>query len=539
MISLVAKEELSAFGVEALLEVEKIPYRRAATLAAAAGDAVIVAGGDLDAREIAACASRPTIVLGGGSATARAFSTDSDVLTCRGPVEISLAGVLWPARVVDVAASAGESCLRLPDAAFIASEESSLADDRRSADILAWMTAVGSDAASRTRFPAVVSRERLVWVAVDLGQAFATLLGESYCSRAPEHHKPSAVRLALSALKHRAYYALPDRLRVLMRERIYRLLSAGPQPQQPWASQYPIDASGWLIGELLKSLLRRVTDAPTVRLARWPAPFTSAAAVTHDLEPTRYAYTVGLGRLLDRPMAATQAGGTYGVVADAAKRYSAGELRRRLTGRSVLCHGLSHDGESSYSELTHVRGCVNTARRRLESNLGRRVRGYRSPRLDRSPELARALDESGFVYDSSWPDVDRENVDRFGAGVRVNHPFRPPVAVGGGKPHPSRCLELPLTAPDCIQPLFMGESEQALRDTVSKKAAYIRDTEGMYVALVHAGVFGDDDADVRMRHLSFVEEVLCDAGVWLADMDMLADWWTRREAVRLESRGDT
>src|SRR5207237_1383591 len=156
------------------------------------------------------------------------------------------------------------------------------------------------------------------------------------------------------------------------------------------------------------------------RVARWPAPYAAAATLTHDIEPQRFAYTRGLAALLD---AVTTSGhpATFGLVARASARWLDTATVARLGRHGVLCHGL--------------------APRRA-----RPVRGYRSPRLDPSPDLLSALDEAGFAYDSSYPDVDRENIAHFGSGVRVNVPYRPPLATDGGGMRPSRCLELPLTA---------------------------------------------------------------------------------------------
>ena len=182
---------------------------------------------------------------------------------------------------------------------------------------------------------------------------------------------------------------------------------------------------------------------------------------------------------------------------------------------------------------------MQTARTRIERRLGRRVVGYRSPRLDRSPDLAWALDHSDFAYDSSYPDVDRENIAHFGGGVRLNVPYRPLVRDAAGGLRTSRCLELPLTAPDCIQPLFGGQTLAALRSAVATKAAFLRATGGLYVALVHAGVFGDHDAAVREDHLQFVCSQLRHADVWLATLGQIAAWWRQREALRLSRRDGT
>jgi hypothetical protein len=51
--------------------------------------------------------------------------------------------------------------------------------------------------------------------------------------------------------------------------------------------------------------------------------------------------------------------------------------------------------------------------------------------------------------------------------------------------------------------------------------------------LVHGGVFDEHDADLRTAHLEFVYRQLRRADVWLAGMEDIADWWCRREALKL------
>jgi hypothetical protein len=128
---------------------------------------------------------------------------------------------------------------------------------------------------------------------------------------------------------------------------------------------------------------------------------------------------------------------------------------------------------------------------------------------------------------------------RYGGGVRWNLPFRPPLA----EPQPgsfalSNCLELPVSAPDCIQPLFGGESVEDLRNAVKQKIDFILQTGGLYVGIVHAGVFNEADSTRRLDHLRFVAGQLDRPDMWIASMDEIASWWTRRECVHLVLRNN-
>jgi hypothetical protein len=271
---------------------------------------------------------------------------------------------------------------------------------------------------------------------------------------------------------------------------------------------------------------------PSTRRARWPAPFTAAAALTHDLEPARYAYGPGLEQLIAR-IARQPHPATFGVVARPARRYLRGRALAAVREGDVLCHGLEHGGETLQGDRETIARGLASARAEVEALIGRPVAGFRSPRLDRSPDLLWALDQVGFSFDSSYPDVDRENIHAFGGGVRLNVPYRPPLAGDDGRVRPSRCLELPVSAPDCIQPLFAGEDAAALQSAVSQKVDFVRATAGLYMGIVHAGVFGRADAARRGAHLEFVREALAGSDVWLASATEVAEWWRLREQLAL------
>jgi peptidoglycan/xylan/chitin deacetylase (PgdA/CDA1 family) len=520
MIDLLARDAASRFGITAILETEKIPYRPVATVGDATGP-LVVATRDLSSAEIAALDGRAALVLHGGERFAREMLGAADATDGERAATLAVDGALWPASSAALARELGKHTLRLPPAPVCTT--AAITRGR----VLATL-------ADGTL--ALAARDRCLWSAVDLGAAFTNLLTERAVPvRQETAASASALRVAARRLLEHAYYAAPEAMRRRVQRRWYAALERRLESLGDAASEYPIDAGGWLLTELVTALVRRVAG-DLVRVARWPAPYRAAATLTHDVEPRRFAYTRGLAALLDA-VATSGHAATFGLVARSSTHWLDDAAVARLGAYGVLCHGLAHRGENVRGR-DDVRRDVETARRELERRLGRPVRGYRSPRLDRSPDLAWALDRAGFAFDSSYPDVDRENIAHFGGGVRLNVPYRPPIASDTGALRPSGCLELPLTAPDCIQPLFGGASIAELHAQVAAKAAYLRATGGLYVALVHGGVFGVDDQARRTAHLEFVAAELRRPEVWLASAEDVADWWCRREALRVADDAD-
>ncbi|HYD50880.1 MAG TPA: hypothetical protein VEB21_21165 [Terriglobales bacterium] len=519
-IALYGHDPLSLYGTAALLELEKIPFRTVQALEDVTNDELVVAAGcDLERIELARLTRMRSLVLGGGVHFASlAFGRKATAV--EEPVVVTLDAALWPRSMARRFGELGQPLLALPATPFCRIEQGG---GGQPAGML-----LGNDFCQ----PAVLRDSLCVWSALDAGGAYARLMTEAYYPEAEaqwlEWLRSSALERGIQSI----YYAAPAWVRRRIQSACYaraqhRLGSNG------WpASEYPADASGMLLGELLKGLLL-VAGGSLVRLSRWPAPYRSAALMTHDIEPSRYAYSRGIERLLDEQRSGDRP--VFGLVAQWAARQLQPRTIARLSGYDVLCHGLTHRAEPLRGDALDSQ--LRLAKSTLEQRLGRRILGYRSPRLDRSSDLARALDAAGFEYDSSYPDSDRENIARFGAGVRINVPYRPPIARANGEYRPSRCLELPLAAPDCIQPLFAGESIDQLKQAVIRKAEMIRAGAGLQVALVHGGVFGDQDAALREQHRRFVAEQLSSSGTWRPRASELLDWWCTREQLELQWDG--
>jgi peptidoglycan/xylan/chitin deacetylase (PgdA/CDA1 family) len=519
MLSLFAPDDYAGLGLATVLDIERIPYRRIARVSAHDQPLLVAVGPGLSRDDCAAIAGRPALVLHGGIEFAADLLGARQPLATDGPALVPLSEPLWSGDVIARARDFGIDALRLPRVPLCR------VSARPQGVLVASLLA--DDGASS--LPAAARRDACLWVALDLGTAFAHLLTERYAPVGGDGPGRGWLRRAAET----AYYAAPQRARVRLQAAAYRRLERRLRALGERASAYPIDASGWLVVELVRNLIVRA-GGRLVSLARWPNGHAAAGVLTHDLEPRRYAYTDGLSRLLSRRSAPPPA--AFGVVATAGRRHLDAARRDAVGRHPVYCHGLDHRGEPVHGRRRVARA-LRRARALLQRQFGRTIDGYRSPRLDRSPDLDRALDEAGFVYDSSYPDVDRENLTHYGRGVRLNLPYRPLLETRGGW-RPSRCLELPLTAPDCIQPLFAGADASALAATVERKAAFVRASGGLHVALVHAGVFGAADAQRREAHLAVVTAQLRHPDTWWTDIEALVDWWRAREALDIVADGD-
>src|SRR5262249_20238821 len=143
------------------------------------------------------------------------------------------------------------------------------------------------------RLPAVVQRGSQVWCLLDLGGALTDLMTERYVPEPAARSMRSAATRSALAL----YYRAPDVVRRVVQRRSYARLDRHLRRLGARASSYPVDTTGWLLAELMKALIQRA-GGTLVRVARWPAPYESAAILTHDVEPSIYAYTAGLEQLL-------------------------------------------------------------------------------------------------------------------------------------------------------------------------------------------------------------------------------------------------
>src|SRR4029077_126834 len=83
-----------------------------------------------------------------------------------------------------------------------------------------------------------------------------------------------------------------------------------------------------------------------------------------------------------------------------------------------------------------------------------------------------------------------------------------------------------------------GDDIRQLRRAVRAKIAFVRETGGLYVGIVHGGVFGERDGSPRGAHLFFVPRQLARPDVWLATAGDIARWWAAREHLAIRTVAD-
>jgi len=361
----------------------------------------------------------------------------------------------------------------------------------------------------------------------DFTAAFFSLVNEHYFE-----YRPDLLTKLINSgtIQKMYYYLLTKGLRKMVQIRAMAGLEKRIA-ERPLKTEYPFDGRGIYLINLLKRLLLAAAGE-VVTIAKWPAPYNSAACFQHDIEPTKYAYSYGMRNLLTNRL--NIAKNSLGLVAGNMHIYDDEWILARLKNIVVLSHGLNHDGRILFSSYAEIKRRLHRSQEILENKLGKPINGFRSPRLDRNQNLVRVLDESAYKYDLSFPDVDRENSGMYGGGVCLNLPFR---MYRGEKA--CNFLSLPATTPDCIMPLYSGiRVEQMLQD-YDRKIATVAQNNGMMIFSVHAGAFSEDDMFQKNELYNYLQKKVAKMeDVWLTNVEKIYGWWNEREQLVFSYRDD-
>ena len=266
-----------------------------------------------------------------------------------------------------------------------------------------------------------------------------------------------------------------------------------------------------------------LSSGPVPRIAFWRQGKSYALAVTHDVE-TREGLDSGAPRLI----AIEQKLGIRSTWNVPSTRYPlrSGSLDILTENGEVGAHDTAHDGRlillSSQKKTQRLRDC----KQRLEKMTDREVRGFRSPLLQHSSELAAATAKAGFSYDSSCPSWEILSPTSLHAhGVGTVFPFE--IA---------DTLEIPVSLPQDHQLVRVaGLKAQAAVDVWIRLSKWIQGLGGPCILLVHPDyefAMAENVEEYQRLLENFVSDPQCE----IITLGEMADWWKHRAGARWESK---
>jgi len=261
-----------------------------------------------------------------------------------------------------------------------------------------------------------------------------------------------------------------------------------------------------------------LSSGPIPRVRFWKRGKTYALAVTHDVESS-YGLEKGAPNLLEveRKLVVSS---TWNLPSD---RYpiSKGSLREMAESGEIGGHDTKHDGRLILLNTNEKIRRLNACKKTLEELSERRVRGFRAPLLQHSPELTSAEAKTGYQYDSSCPSWEILSPTSMHAhGVGTVFPFEM-----------SGVLEIPVSLPQDHQLIRVaGQTPHVAVDSLLRLSNWVRGLGGACIILIHP------DYELGMKenlseYQRLLENFVSDPTCQIMTMGELADWWRQRESA--------
>jgi len=251
-----------------------------------------------------------------------------------------------------------------------------------------------------------------------------------------------------------------------------------------------------------------------------------AFTITHDVD-TAYGFKVGIGQMRDVER-------KYGVRSDwniPTGHYTLNpETLKMLAseGCEIGSHGFRHDGRLIFYNESEINNVCHASKVMLEKLGNCRVRGFRSPLLQHSRSIMRAIKKTGFLYDSSLPAWE-VHCRTSGAphGIGTVYPLMEEGLV-----------ELPVTMPQDHQLLVVaGLDPDAVLNFWRSLINYIKSIGGFCNLIVHPdkGLFGNKS--LLSYYDDIIREVSRDRECWLALPSQIAEHWIFRSNLNVGAIG--
>lgn len=347
-----------------------------------------------------------------------------------------------------------------------------------------------------------MSKEGSVFLPLDPDEVFHNYVSEQYLTiagRVGSHTLRRALMMTYYGLRP----LIPRRGQIWLRRHFARMQAWSRFPR--WPAETCLDD----FTELLFAILTSITDGPLPSIASWPADYTWALVLTHDIE-------LASGWAAREPVVELER--AYGVRSSwnlVARDYELDPESveaMRADGFEIGVHGVYHDGRDLAS-AAHWRArlpVIHAVAERWHAV------GFRAPAMHRRWEWMPLL---GLEYDSSYPDCD---------------PFQPqPGGCCTWLPFfNDRLVELPTTlAQDHTLFVLLGEQDETIWAT---KADLLRSRGGMALINTHPDYL--TDKRIFEAYDRFLGAFVTDPTAWKPLPREVSKWWRARAASSLQQR---
>ena len=307
--------------------------------------------------------------------------------------------------------------------------------------------------------------------------------------------------------------------------------------KRPKYTRWPIDDTVYKLKELVKdyvvkSLLEKYGFVPMIN--RWPHPYKAAMVITHDVDKELKDEYLNL-KIIEIEKKYNMRS-TWNFIAKGPYKLNPEILKSLISeGFEVGCHGLYHDRlfNSVSREAREKR--IAESKKIIESVTGKEVLGFRTPILDRTDDLWELLEDNGYLYDSSYPDVDHLTTSRYGMGVSTNMPYNV-IIEREGMFEESRLIELPVTAPQDVDILIDRElSEEEALEVYKNKGDDVISKEGLVVYIFHPHILRDEK---RLRMYDSLLNYFSRSrreDLWITTAEEVVKWWNLRKGIRVSA----
>jgi peptidoglycan/xylan/chitin deacetylase (PgdA/CDA1 family) len=275
------------------------------------------------------------------------------------------------------------------------------------------------------------------------------------------------------------------------------------------------EAAPTAIRLLSEGAIEWLQRTPKAVVSAWPAGFRAAHMVSMNVdEPVENVLT--LASTLDT----LKIRGTFFVLADAAVK-SPGALKALTVGHEIAYHGDASQGFKDQAKGDQTRR-IKAMQQALASSLrpDERVIGFRAPGESYDAKTEEVLQSSGFRYHA----VDPSRSDA-----------RLPLFAKANKAGPADDLVvLPRTQADDI--VYLRDKDVPLNDVISLmrgELALAIEEGGLGMLSIHSRNYSKDGLMSQAVPAYLLSLAESKGQVWLATGSEIADWWRKRENVRV------